>query len=223
MYLVKKLKGDYSIEEFKESKDTLLQRFYEDVVKTELSVILKPYKELLVANPNGFIALYGDENEMRAIQDQVNESNQECLALAVYIAAEYRQKPFNEIVKLVEAQNQEFLETFNNTQEKNSVRFRDNSSSKGRIEYLLNSSSCFVHLEEKFLLTIIENKFDKKTRTRFKLLTLPGGKRFMGEFPIECALRELYEETGININMSTLRVKSSISYYGSGIIFMIQQ
>ena len=83
MYLVKKLKGEYSIEEFKESKDTLLQRFYEDVVKTALSVILKPYKELLAANPNGFIALYGDENEMRAIQDQVNQSNQECLALAV--------------------------------------------------------------------------------------------------------------------------------------------
>lgn len=86
------------------------------------------------------------------------------------------------------------------------------SDKKQRIAHL-NSTVCYLKKDNKVLMI----KFSKKWG---QVYALPGGKFETGESPLDCILREYYEETGLKLRNTRLQ---GISYWrdnAEGIIFI---
>lgn len=64
----------------------------------------------------------------------------------------------------------------------------------------ISAVACFVEAEQKILLL----RTDNEHKFQNKVWGVPGGKLEAGETPIEAAVRELQEETGLKLNSDQL-------------------
>jgi len=83
---------------------------------------------------------------------------------------------------------------------------------KHRVAHL-NSTACYLKKDEKVLMI----KFSKKWG---KVYAPPGGKFESGETPLDCIVREYYEETGLTLINPKLQGISYWKDYKEGIIFI---
>ncbi len=107
--------------------------------------------------------------------------------------------------------------------EKLVLLFKEGKFDKGCLQFLFEAETCMDILKTKHVLVILEKKeiVKKDTPAKIKrLATLPGGKRHFGETSFQCAFRELYEKTGLEIT-DNAEIDNVIQYYDSGIIYMI--
>lgn len=117
----------------------------------------------------------------------------------------------DDIIKFInEDTNEEYIcdvKDISNTEDYFDIKIK-----KHRISHL-NATACYLKKDEKVLMI----KFNKKWG---HVYAPPGGKFEAGESPLDCILREYYEETGLKLIKPRLQ---GISYWkdcAEGIIFI---
>jgi hypothetical protein len=208
--------------------------FYERIVMNAISALVRPSKELLMENKNGYLGLYGQPEKIEEMVDFINSSKEwskDNFAVSVHFDEDLYEYSGFSFWKELEKRTLENIEEKYNfymslddslLEDQLTIRETNNPKSPSRLFAICADHSTRLKLKNQSILLLIGGRlYSQDTRSYYKACQVIGGRRKLAESTVGCAKRKFTEETGIPIE--TLRnVGTALPYGNLGIIFMVE-